>query len=392
MQILRPLLILSFALPAFAQQPAAPPAAPAPVPAPAAAPAPPPAPAPGAPAGAPLLPPPATPAPAPLGPFKDIKERHSYGLGTFLGNREKTNAAANPDKPGLNAAEILAGLQDGLAGAKSLDYTNGLAMAGQIKRSGVDIDQAVLVEAVRTALENKEAKIPAPDVQTIMQEIQTSIQQRQAAKQKEEATKNLELSNAWLAENAKKEGVKTSPSGLQYKIENPGAGKAPAPKDLVTVNISGTNTEGAEFDKSPAGAPARRSLAAMPKGLQEGILMLKAGGKGSFWVPPVLGYGENPRGAVLKGNSVLHYEVELISSETPPPSAAPSVSGQRPVSAVTPPVAVDIPPAPGKAVSAPVQVPPPPVTPLKPGASLPPPPAPPAAPVPPPAPAPTPAK
>ncbi|RYD32796.1 MAG: hypothetical protein EOP86_14850, partial [Verrucomicrobiaceae bacterium] len=274
----------------------------------------------------------------------------------------------------LNAAEILAGLQDGLAGAKSLDYTNGLAMAGQIKRSGVDIDQAVLIEAVRTALENKEAKIPASDVQTIMQEIQTSIQQRQAAKQKEEATKNLEISNAWLAENAKKEGVKTSPSGLQYKIENPGEGKAPAPKDLVTVNITGTNTEGAEFDKSPAGAPARRSLAAMPKGLQEGILMLKAGGKGSFWVPPVLGYGENPRGAVLKGNSVLHYEVELISSETPPPSAAPAVSGQRPVSAVTPPVAVDIPPAPGgspgKAVSAPVQVPPPPVTPVKPGAPL----------------------
>lgn len=378
MQILRPLLILSFALPAFAQQPT--PAAPAAPPAPPAAPAPS---AGGAPGAAPLLPPPANAAPAevPLGPFKDIKERHSYGLGIFLGNREKNNATANPDKPTLNPADILAGLQDGLSGAKSVDYAGGLAMAAQIKRSGLEIDPAVLTEAVRISLENKDAKIQAAEVQTIMQEIQTAIQQRQAAKQKEEAEKNLAVSTAWLAENGKKEGVKTSPSGLQYQIEKPGEGAAPGAKDLVTLNIKGTNTEGTEFDKSPPGTPARRSLAALPKGLQEGILMLKPGGKGKFWVPPALGYGEAARGVALKGNSVLHYEVELVSSEVPPPppaQPAPGAAGQpsprRPISAVTPPVSVDIPPAPaspGKAVSAPVQVPPPPVVPVPPPAPAP---------------------
>ena len=124
------------------------------------------------PPAAPLLPPPAglgTPAEAPLGPFKDQKERHSYGLGTFLGNREKQNAANNPDKPTVTVDELLAGVKDGLAGTKSLDYTSGLAMAAQIQRSGVEIDPAVLAEALRAAVENKPAKIQPADVQAIMQ-------------------------------------------------------------------------------------------------------------------------------------------------------------------------------------------------------------------------------
>lgn len=397
MQILRPLLLLSLALPVFAQQPPTPvpatqPAAPVPAPA-----------TPAVPGDASLLPPPATPAPPSLGPFKDIKERHSYGLGIFLGNREKNTAANSPEKTTLNNSDVLAGLQQGLSGEKSIDYAAGLAMAAQIKRSGVEIDRAVLIEAVRSSLEGKEEKVPSAEVQVIMQEIQKSIKEREDARKKAEAEKNLAESTVWMTENAKKEGVKSSPSGLQYIIKNPGEGKPPGDKDLVTVNLSGKTVDGSEFDKSQPNVPARRSLAALPKGLQEGILMLKPGGKATFWVPPVLGYGDSPRGAALKANSVLHYEIELISSEVPP-APQPGTAGQqprRPVSAVTPPVSVDIPAAPGaaprirpgQAVTPPVQVPP--ATPPAPRvAPIPPvPPAPPAPPAPgEPAPAPAPAK
>lgn len=363
MQFLRPLLFLSLALPAFAQEPATPapatqPAAPVPAPA-----------TPAVPDGAALLPPPASTEPPSLGPFKDMKERQSYGLGVFLGNREKNTAANSPEKITLNNADVLAGLQQGLSGEKSIDYAAGLAMAAQIKRSGVEVDPAVLIEAVRSSLEGKEGKIPSADVQVIMQEIQQAIAERQKIKQKAEAEKNLAEATAWLTGNAQKEGVKSSPSGLQYIIENPGEGNSPGEKDLVTVNLSGKTVEGSEFDKSQPNVPARRSLASLPKGLQEGILMLKPGGKATFWVPPVLGYGDSPRGAALKANSVLHYEIELISSEVPP-APQPGTAGQpqprRPVSAVTPPVSVDIPPAPGNAprirpgqtVTPPVQVPP----------------------------------
>ena len=216
---------------------------------------------------APLLPEPATPAEPPLGPFKDRKERHSYGLGTFLGGREKQNAQNNPDKKTVTVDELLAGLKDGLAGTKTIDYSSGLAMAAQIKRSGVDFDQAVLEAAVRDAAEGKPAKVQPADVQAIMQEIQTGIQGRQQAKTAAEAAKNLEATNAWLAENAKKEGVKTSPSGLQYAMDKNGEGRAPGARDVVTINMVGTGAlDGVEFDRTAEGTPARSPHVQPPRG------------------------------------------------------------------------------------------------------------------------------
>ena len=308
----------------------------------------------------PLLPPPAAPAvpaEAPLGPFKDQKERRSYGLGTFLGDREKKNAASNPDKTTVNAEDLLAGLADGLTGAKSIDYAGGLAMAAQIKRSGVEIDAAVLADAVRAAVENKMAKITPADVQAIMQEIQTELQEKQQAKAKAEAEKNLAAATSWLEENGRKEGVKSTPSGLQYAMDTNGEGRTPGPRDVVTVNLIGTSAlDGTEFDRSAEGTPARRALQALPKGLQEGLQLMKAGGKAKFWLSPALGYGETPRGPGLKPNSVLAYTVELITSEEPPASqpAATGPDGQpipqvkrEPITAVTPPVSVEIPPGGG---------------------------------------------
>ncbi len=310
---------------------------------------------------APLLPPPAAPpapAEAPLGPFKDQKERRSYGLGTFLGDREKKNAANNPDQTTVNTADLLAGLADGLNGTKSLDYAGGLAMAAQIKRSGVEIDPAVLAEAVKAAAENKMAKIQPADVQAIMQELQTDISQRQQAKAKVEAEKNLAAATTWLAENAKKEGVKSTPSGLQYIMDANGEGRVPGPRDVVTVNLIGTAAaDGTEFDRTAEGTPARRALMALPKGLQEGLQLMKTGGKARFWLPPALGFGESPRGPGLKANSVLAYTIELTASEEPPaaqPGAATGPDGQpipqpkrEPITAVTPPVSVEIPPGGG---------------------------------------------
>ena len=313
---------------------------------------------------APLLPPPAAPAgpdarpEPPLGPFKDQKERRSYGLGSFLGDREKKNATSNPDQTTVNAGDLLSGLTDGLSGARSIDYAGGLAMAAQIKRSGIEIDADVLADAVRTAVENKMAKVPPADVQAIMQEIQADIQQRQQAKAKAEAEKNLAASAAWLEENAKKEGVKATPSGLQYLMETNGAGRTPGPRDVVTVNLIGTAAaDSTEFDRTADGTPARRAMQALPKGLQEGMQLMKAGGKARFWLPPVLGFGETPRGPGLKTNAVLAYTVELVASEEPPasqPGAPIGADGQpvpqvkrEPITAVTPPVSVEIPPGGG---------------------------------------------
>lgn len=335
-------LSLCLAVPALAQTP--------PVPAAPANPPPPPG---------QLLPPPADPAAAPAqGPFKDAVERQSYGLGIFLGNREKANAVNNPGGAPLEINDLLKGLADGLKGEKSLDYAAGLAMAAQIKRSELVLNEELLTEAIRTAAGNQLSKLSPAEVQAVMQEIQNSIQQRQQAKLKAEAEKNLASANAWLAENATKEGVKTSASGLQYRIETPGTGKTPGPRDVVMVELTGTTVDGTEFDRTPEGAPARKAMMALPKGLQEGLQMLKVGGKAKFWLPPALGYGDVPRGQI-KAQSILVYEVALTGAEDPPAAQAAPIpalgpdgrpvnpSGRPPVTAVTPPVSVEIPPGGG---------------------------------------------
>lgn len=318
------------------------------------------------------------PAPATQSPaeskFKDDKERRSYGLGAFLGSREKANAENTPERGKLNADEIIAGLKDGLDSVKSQNYAAGLTMAVQIKRSGVDIDPAVLIEALRANLgDAKDSKMDAAEVQAVMRQINSDLQEKQKARQKAEAEKNLAIANEFLEKNKTEEGVTTTPTGLQYKIETPGDGKQVEKTDLVTLNLVGSVPGGQEFERNPAGVPSKRLVSSLVKGLQEGLQLLKVGGKARFWVPPALGYGETRRGAALGPNSVLIFDVEVVAAEPapqPPPRTSPIVDSEgnivrdpnaatrRGPTAVTPPVSVEIPatppqPAPGATPPAP---------------------------------------
>ena len=260
-------------------------------------------------------------------------------------------------------------------------------MALQIPRAGVEVDNETLFTAVREALGNQTSKLTPQQQQLVLQRVQNDVRARAEARQKADMEKNLKASTDFLAGNGKAEGVKTTPSGLQYKIEKPGDGKSATPTDIVTMNVKGTLTDGTEFESTPATGPVRKAMRALPKGLQEGLGILKLGGKGKFWVPPGIGYGENGRPPSVKSNAVLVYEVELISVEplpAPPatPGGASPTPGQpprAPVTAVTPPITVEIPPKPGEK---PAEAPKAPGTPGAPPAT-PPPAAPPAPPAPP---------
>ena len=225
----------------------APPAAPA---------TPPPAPAPAAPGGDPSL----LPAPAAEVPdgFQSEKERQSYALGSFLAAREKS-AAANAGADALVADDVVAGLKDVLVAGKSQSYAVGAQLALQIRRAEVDLDPEVLSQAVREALAGTDLKLNPQQQQAVMQRIQNELQARVQAKRVAENEKAKKAADEFLAANGKTDGVQTTASGLQYKIEKQGDGKIPTDTDMLMLNYKAQLTDGTVFEKSADTNPALRS-------------------------------------------------------------------------------------------------------------------------------------
>jgi FKBP-type peptidyl-prolyl cis-trans isomerase FklB len=141
-----------------------------------------------------------------------------------------------------------------------------------------------------------------------------AFQKEVMAKQAEVAKKNKAEGEAFLAENKKKEGVKTTPSGLQYKVIKPGKGKKPKSSDTVTVNYRGTLIDGTEFDSSyKRGQPATFQVSGVIPGWTEALQLMEEGAKWQLFIPSNLAYGERGAGGVIGPNATLIFEVELIS-------------------------------------------------------------------------------
>lgn len=328
---------------------------------------PPAAPAPGAPGAPELLPPPAgTPAAEVPDNFKSEKDRQSYAVGWLFASREKNSAASAGSVPPVSD-EVLAGMKDVLAGGKSLDYAVGAMLAMQIRRAEVEVDMEVLSSAVRDALAGNPSQLTPAQQQAVLQRVQEGVRSRLEIRKKAETEKVLLASNDYLTANAKNEGVKSTASGLQYKIEKEGEGKTATEADIVTMNQRATLTDGTEFEKQANPGPLRRPFRALPKGLQEGLGLIKAGGKAKFWVPPALGYGETGRPPYVKAHQVLVYEIEVVAVEPlPKPPANANTPAKTPITAVTPPITVEIPPKPADALKpAPAPAPAPPPAPEK---------------------------
>jgi FKBP-type peptidyl-prolyl cis-trans isomerase len=117
----------------------------------------------------------------------------------------------------------------------------------------------------------------------------------------------------FLADNAKKPGVSTTASGLQYKVDREGTGKAPRATDSVEVHYRGTLIDGKEFDSSyKSGKTIEFPLNGVISGWTEGLQLMKEGGKTTFYIPSNLGYGTRGAGGVIPGDATLIFEVELV--------------------------------------------------------------------------------
>lgn len=191
---------------------------------------------------------------------------------------------------------------------KKISYAIGQQVAASIKTQIQDLDNEALLRAVSDSLSAKPSLLSDQEIKDTLQKWQTA----QMEKQKQDAVENGQKGIDFLAENKMKAGVKTTDSGLQYEILEPGNGAVPAATDKVKVHYKGTLIDGTEFDSSyKRGEPVTFGLNQVIKGWTEGLQLIKSGGKIKLYIPAELAYGAMQRPGI-PANSTLIFDVELL--------------------------------------------------------------------------------
>ncbi len=198
-----------------------------------------------------------------------------------------------------------------------VSYLIGYDIAQRIKadfaKQGIEIDNAIFVKGMEDVLTGKPNALPDSIVRETMMAFQQKMMAKQQEKQFAEYDKNKKEGEAFLAENAKKDSVKVTKSGLQYKILKEGTGKVPADTSTVVVHYRGRLINGTVFDESYSrGEPITFQLNGVIKGWTEGLQLMKVGGKAEFYIPEQLAYGERGAGQMIGAGATLIFEVELL--------------------------------------------------------------------------------
>ena len=195
-----------------------------------------------------------------------------------------------------------------------INYSIGYQIGGDFKRQGIELDPDLVVKGIKDGLAETKPLMTQQEMRKTLVDLKKKIVADQRKQQTEKAKKNLAEGEAFLAGNAKKEGVVTLPSGLQYKVLAEGKGKSPVATDNVTVHYKGMLIDGTEFDSSfKRGKPATFRADRIIAGWKEALLLMKEGAKWRLFIPAKLGYGERGAGPKIPPNATLIFEVELLS-------------------------------------------------------------------------------
>ena len=215
-----------------------------------------------------------------------------------------------------------------------VSYSIGLDIGTTLKRQLIDVNESLLDQGIKDGLSGGKPLLTDEQVKEVMSTFQKDMMAKQAAARKATGEKNAEEGKKFLEENKKKEGVKTTASGLQYKVLKEGSGASPKETDTVKVNYRGTLINGTEFDSSyKRGQAATFPVNRVIKGWTEGLQLMKPGSKYQFFVPSDLAYGERGAGSDIGPNAVLMFDVELLEvvAPTPTPSPRPAASPKAPM-------------------------------------------------------------
>ncbi|MBS7367342.1 MAG: FKBP-type peptidyl-prolyl cis-trans isomerase [Prevotella sp.] len=195
-----------------------------------------------------------------------------------------------------------------------VSYALGLGIGSQLKSMGADslnIDD--FAQAIKDTISGAELKVSHKESQQIVQEFFKEQEAKQRAQAAENGKVAREEGEKFLAENAKKDGVQVTESGLQYSVIKEGTGKSPKATDTVVCHYEGFLTNGTVFDSSiQRGEPAAFPLNAVIAGWTEGLQLMKEGGKTRFFIPYNLAYGEAGAAGAIPPYAALIFDVELL--------------------------------------------------------------------------------
>jgi len=211
-------------------------------------------------------------------------------------------------------------------------YAVGVNIARNLLSTGIEIDAAALTKAISDVLGKKDLALSETEVQMHMQAFSAKARAKQEAEMAEQqkkfeemqlrdqylAQKNKAEADAFLEDNAKKAGVVTLPSGLQYQVLQEGTGEMPKANDTVTVNYVGTLPNGTEFDSTTKKGPFTTAVSgSIIRGWTEALQLMKVGSKWRLFVPPHLAYRTQRQSDLIGPNQMLIFEIELLKIEKP---------------------------------------------------------------------------
>ena len=190
----------------------------------------------------------------------------------------------------------------------SVSYSLGISVANNLKNSGFEsIETDAMASAFNDVFSDKEVRITEDEANLLIQDYFLELSEKKS----QEAT---DEGSSFLIENAKKEGVITTSSGLQYEIISNGTGATPSESDKVTVHYHGTLLDGTVFDSSlDRGQPATFPVNGVIPGWVEALQLMNVGSKYKLYIPSDLAYGERGAGGAIGPNATLIFEVELLS-------------------------------------------------------------------------------
>ncbi|MEK9501278.1 FKBP-type peptidyl-prolyl cis-trans isomerase N-terminal domain-containing protein [Gaopeijia maritima] len=222
--------------------------------------------------------------------------------------------------PALAAATLLASACADAADTSSAaletqeqiaSYGIGLNMGQQIAPAEGSLDMAAFQRGIADAMAGNEPAIEATEIQVALQAFSETVNQRMMEEREAAGAENRAAGEAYLAENAAREGVQVTASGLQYEVLEEGTGASPAPTDRVAIHYKGSLIDGTEFDASGE-TPLELGVNQFVSGFSEGLQLMTVGSTYRFVIPSDLAYGPQGSGPVIGPDATLVFEVELL--------------------------------------------------------------------------------